>query len=296
MRASASLIQTAHAELVEHCSQEGPEERGAYTSKLIGGKRYWYIQTPSKEGRRQKYVGLETPELLERIAKHRDARQAQKDRRALVALLARTFRVPRPTSETLSILGFLAKAGLFRQGAVLVGPMAYRLYAALLGTRLPETFPQPGDALQIASRGQPSVLGALQPTAKAFRVVSRAEAGTRTTSYLAPDGFRLDLLNPVVREDEPNLLDFLLENPEPTVLLHQDGIPVMVPSPARFAIFQLISPSRSERDLVQAKALVKVLLEQRPNEFGDVWHEANERGWRHALFGVLEELPLRTAP
>ena len=292
MRASAALIQTAHAELLEHCSEEPPEERGAYTSKLIGGKRYWYIQTPSKEGRRQKYVGLETPELLERIAQHREARQAQKDRRALVALLARSFRVPRPSPETMKVLGFLAKAGLFRQGAVLVGPMAYRLYAALLGSRLPETAPQPGDPLQVASRGQLSMLAALQPTAKAFRVISRAEGGTRTTSYLAPDGFRLDLLNPVVRENEPSLLDFLLENPEPAVLLHHDGIPVAVPSPSRFAIAQLISPSRTERDLTQAQALVKVLLEQRPGEFGDAWHDANSRGWRHALFGVLEQLPL----
>jgi len=45
-------------------------EQGAFTSKTTNGRRYWYFQTRVGEKRTQRYVGPETPELLERIAHH----------------------------------------------------------------------------------------------------------------------------------------------------------------------------------------------------------------------------------
>jgi hypothetical protein len=42
------------------------------------------------------YAGPETPELLERIAHHKEARDDERERRALVSTLVRSFGLPRP--------------------------------------------------------------------------------------------------------------------------------------------------------------------------------------------------------
>ena len=65
------VMQTTYAELVQRCAatafrDDFPED-GAFVSKVIKGKRYWYFQQPSSDGRTQKYLGSESPELLERI-------------------------------------------------------------------------------------------------------------------------------------------------------------------------------------------------------------------------------------
>lgn len=40
---------------------------GAFVSKDIGGTNYWYYQTKSAAGTKQKYLGKESDELLKEI-------------------------------------------------------------------------------------------------------------------------------------------------------------------------------------------------------------------------------------
>ena len=66
-------------------------------------------------------MGADTPELLERIAHHREARNDERERRALVSTLVRSFNLPRPIPETGDTIAALAKAGVFRLRGILVG-------------------------------------------------------------------------------------------------------------------------------------------------------------------------------
>src|SRR5262245_50530186 len=83
------IQQTTYAELVERCAaaafSDAFPEQGSFTSKTIKGRRYWYFQVGAGQARLQKYVGSETPELLDRIAHHQQARSDELERRALVS-------------------------------------------------------------------------------------------------------------------------------------------------------------------------------------------------------------------
>jgi hypothetical protein len=74
---------------------------------------------------------------LERISSHKQARDDERERRALVSTLVRVYRLPRPIAEFGNIIAALAKAGVFRLHGVLVGTAAYPTYSAMLGARLP---------------------------------------------------------------------------------------------------------------------------------------------------------------
>ena len=149
MPAPPLVVQTTYAELLERSAKAAFDdafiEDGAFTSKNIKGRRYWYFQTGTGEKRKQRYVGPETPELLERIAHHRETRDDVRERRSLVSTLVRSFNLPRPNPEIGEIIEALAKAGVFRLRGVLVGTVAYQTYSAMLGVSLPAASLQTGD-------------------------------------------------------------------------------------------------------------------------------------------------------
>ena len=119
------VAQTTYAELLERCANaafnDAFTEDGAFTPKTLKGRKYWYFQTGTGAARTQRYVGPETPELLERIAHHKETRDDERERRALVSTLVRSFGLPRPIPEIGDVIAALAKAGVFRLRGVLVG-------------------------------------------------------------------------------------------------------------------------------------------------------------------------------
>ena len=78
MSAPKLIMQTTYAELLERCANaafsEAFAEDGTFIAKTVKDRRYWYFQAGTGESRTQKYVGPETPELSERIARHRELR------------------------------------------------------------------------------------------------------------------------------------------------------------------------------------------------------------------------------
>src|SRR5215218_2731360 len=98
MTAPPLVMQTTYAELLQRCEatafRDAFPEDGTFVSKTIKNKRYWYFQKSSEDGRAQKYVGAETPELLEQISSHRQARDDERQRRALVSTLVRAYGLP----------------------------------------------------------------------------------------------------------------------------------------------------------------------------------------------------------
>ena len=143
------VLQTVYAELVERCRaasfQDAFPPNGTFVAKTIKDRKYWYFQSSTAAGREQKYVGPETPELLEEIAKHKQLRDDERERRGLVATLTRSFNLPPPIPIIGEIVSVLAKAGVFRLRGVLVGTAAYQTYSAMLGTRLPHSILQTND-------------------------------------------------------------------------------------------------------------------------------------------------------
>jgi hypothetical protein len=319
------IVQTTYAELLERCAAAGFSdafpESGAFVPKAIKGRRYWYFQLPADAGRKQRYVGPETPELLARIAAHREARHDERERGALVSALIR-LGMPRPNPDMGDVIAALADAGLFRLRGVLVGTVAYQTYSAMLGTKLPSQSLQTADVdiAQFASTSKavddrtiPAV-DVLRKVDPSFAEVPNITRGRRAWSYQSRRrGLRVDFLAPNEgpETDEPQFLpalatyaqplrflDFLIHDPVPAALLHKAGVYVSVPAPERFAVHKLIIARRRsgaaikrDKDIAQAAALVALLAERRSDELRAAWEEAEARGkaWRHALLnGILE--------
>jgi hypothetical protein len=321
------VLQTTYAELLERCAaaafNDAFSEDGTFVSKTIKGRRYWYFQQSSNAGRKQKYVGAETSELLERISEHKRARDDQRERRALVSTLIRSFGLPRPIPEIGNIIAALASAGVFRLRGVLVGTVAYQTYSAMLGEKLSRPILQTGDVdiaqfknVSVAVAEQtPPILDVLKNVDKTFRSVPHLHGEASVTSYVAKGGIRVDFLTPNEGPDtdtpqplpasktdaEPlRFLDFLIRDPEPAVVLHDAGTYVFVPSPQRYAVHKLIvsrrrkeGTAKREKDIQQASSLLRLLTEKRPQDLRSSWSEAYARGktWRRLLGEGLAQLP-----
>ena len=292
-----------------------------FIPKKIRGRTYWYFQLSSNEGRTQKYVGPETPELLERIAHHKEARDDERERRALVSTLVRSFGLSRPIPEIGNVIAALAKAGVFRLRGILVGTVAYQSYSAMLGTKLPNPTLQTGDQFKTVSIAiedtTPPVLDTLKEVDKTFRPAPHINNERQATSYQTKSKWRVDFLTPNEGPDtdapqplpalqtdaEPlRFLDFLIHEPEPAVLLHDAGIYAFVPAPQRYAVHKLIvsrrrpeGTAKRDKDTPQAEALLELLAQKRPYELKSAWSEAYERGpkWRRLLVEGTSQLTSR---
>jgi hypothetical protein len=321
------VTQTIYAELLERCASAAfgtsfvPGE-GTFVSKTVSGRRYWYFQLSTREGRAQRYVGPETPELLERISHHKQAREDENERRALVSTLVRSFGLPRPIPEIGNIIAALANAGVFRLRAVLVGTVAYQSYAAMLGTTLPSAALQTVDVdiaqfrnVSIAVEDRiPPVLSVLKEVDRTFRAVPHVHDERSVTSYQARGGLRVDFLTPndgadtdtpqrlpalQTDADPLRFLDYLIYEPEPAAVLHDAGIYVLVPAPQRYAVHKLIvsrrrreGTAKRDKDIRQAEVLLTLLAEKRPHELKSAWSEAAKRGpvWHRLLTEGLSHL------
>jgi len=314
-------LQTAYADLLDRCSRdsfaEDFSEDGTFTAKTIRGRRYWYFQIPAENNgtRKQRYVGAETLELLEQIKRHKEARGEKKDRQSLVSTLVRAASLPRPSPEIGNVVVALASAAVFRLGAVLVGTVAYQTYAGLLGVKLSAAALQTGDidiaqskTISLAAEETaPSIMAALRNVDSSFREVPGIRNPLAVTSYVGKAGIRVDFLTPNEGPDtdapaplaalgtdaqQLRFLDFLINEPEGAVVLHGEGIYVLVPSPQRYALHKLIVARRRKegaikatKDIVQAEALLSALMHRRPHELRMAWEEAFKRGkrWRQLL-------------
>ena len=317
------VLQTAYAELMDRAGSAAFEDAfpddGVFVAKTVRGRRYWYFQLPAGSGRQQRYVGPETPELMERVAHHRESRGDINDRSALVSMLVRSAYLPRPLPRIGDIVAALAKAGVFRLRGVLVGTVAYHTYPAMLGTRLPIASLQTGDIditqfsdVSIAVEDStPVMLDVLREVDPSFRPISSVAVDRTVTTYEATSGIRVDFLTPnrgpekrspealpaLGTDAQPlRFLDFLIRDPEPAVLLHGTGIYVLVPAPQRYAVHKLIVARRRPagnvkrgKDIQQAEALFDVLISKRPHELRAAWREAWARGktWRQLLGEAL---------
>jgi hypothetical protein len=323
MTEAASLMtQTVYAELLDRCTAaafhtEFPPS-GSFVRVTVKDRDYWYFQQGARDasGRQpRKYVGPDSPTLRGRIQEHKQAKDDYRERRHLIATLRRAG-FQGPPDQTGAILRALAAAGVFRLRACLVGTVAYQVYGPMLGVRLPHAILQTGDidiaqfttvSIAISKDEQiPSLLDVLQKAEPSFRAVPHLAPGV-SASYVNGSGFRVDVLteNRGPERDTPTrlpalgthalplrFLDFLMHEEIPAAALHDAGVLVRVPTPARYAVHKLIVAQRRkqgqakiDKDLKQAEALINALVVRRPHDLRDAWREAEVRGskWRQLM-------------
>lgn len=320
-------IHTNVAELLDQLRAAGVAEFGdgvSFLRRERKGRFYWYARARQVEGQRpERYLGPETPTLLETIQRAQSAKGAADGRRMLVRTL-RAAGLHAPDDRTGRILDALARAGVFRLRAAVVGTVAFQTYGAALGFVLPSRAVRTGD-LDIAQDYGVSVaiddgldrsfLDVLRVADPAFTPVPKLHPG-KSAAYRTPDGYAVDVLTTsrnaggeetsrleALKTDATPLrfMDFLLRDTVETAVLHGDGVLVRVPAPARYAVHKLIisrkrgqaNPKR-RKDVEQAEALIQALALDDPFPLREAYAEARDRGetWRELLDQAVSLLPV----
>lgn len=334
MREIGFAYRTIYAELLQQSLDAAFDADfgagGNFVSVPVKGKNYWYFD-PAGEGAKRRYVGpADDAQIDQRVKEFRRRKDDVRGRRKLVSTLVREAGLPAPERLTGDIVEALAAAGLFRLRAVLVGTVAFQTYSAVLGVKLPSASMQTADADFAQSHaisaavedGIPSMLDALQRVDPTFRAVPDRSDSRRTTRFVNAARYQVEFLTPNTggadNESAPSampslggasaqplrFLDYLIREPIRAVLLHKSGVPVLVPTPERFAIHKLIVASRRvddanghakrDKDVAQSGVLIEALAgTRRQSDLASALIEAWDRGkaWQRAIALGLGYLP-----
>ena len=305
---------TLYAELLDQSIQLAASEAvngaltGSFISKEIKGNTYWYLQKSQGEKKHQIYLGPETPPLLEWIARARSTSADLDIERTNLSRISRMLTTGGATSEPASVLKalrLLSDSRVFQLGGVLVGTLAFRSFANLLGVRFDKASLQTQD-LDIAQ--DPAIGVALARESSAVELEELISASgldlhpvpplnpkrPSTSFKVRGRDLRIDFLTPMRGRDsqEPVFLpafklsaqplrhlDFLLQEGTQAVIFGNESVLVNLPNPGRFAVHKLwlstrrstAFQSKSTKDVLQAAQLIEVLLEDRPDDLAEAY-------------------------
>jgi hypothetical protein len=217
------------------------------------------------------------------------------------------------------------KAGFFRLRGVLVGTVAFQAYAGPLGVKLGGRPLQTQDAdfaqfwgiSENIGDSMPHMLDVLRGVDETFRPILNIDDPLVSAAYVNKGHYKVDFLTPNRGSDEHQgkparmkalagsgaqplrHLDYLIHEPERSVLLFKGGIPVSIPRAERYAVHKLIVAAerrdqvKSGKDVAQAALLIHALAKHRPMELADAWRIAWEAGprWREKLESGRARLP-----
>ena len=331
-------IQTLFAELSERLrALEGARSfaslAGAFTKKQVRGNDYWYFKTSAgAAGQREYFVGADdrdTRALMKGYAAGRGESQtalAQVDRLCTMLRHGGAMLTDTPSAR---VIAGLARAGVFRLGAVLAGTHAFIVLGNLLGVRWQSGL-RTQDIDLAASRhlhivvpqlnaDLPRTLDALN---MGFLPVPGLSPKTPETSFkVRGQTLRVDLLTPAqgARTGKPvvisrlnaaaqplEMLDYLLDAPVAAPLVNGGATLVNVPDPARFALHKLMVSGRRQvfeqtkagKDRQQAAEMLASLYEDRRGDITSAARALNKRPatWRTQLKRELAKLPDEFAP
>jgi hypothetical protein len=301
--------------------------RGTPILRTKGQKKYWYDQYRVGTSVRQKYIGEDSPQLQAAMEQRTTLKETQAHRRANRSRLVRLLRTEGLLGldgANASLLSSLANAGLFRLGGTLIGTVAFRLYEAELGVNITVDALLNTNDIDIASftrlslalddQASPSLSDVFSdfkfdPVPSLDREHVWKWRQTRsdllveflTPSFTEKEGLgRLPALG--VSAQSLHHLNFLIADPIHAAIPYRDGVLIQIPSPERFAIHKLIVADRrrdgpdsfkARKDRDQARFLVHVLAEDRPDELASAFEDAMSRGpkWQERLDASLKRLP-----
>jgi len=292
-------------------------ENGTFRRKRSKDRDYWHFQWRDGEAIRNKYVGpVNDAAITDRVERFATLKASFKRRQTLVrALIA--ARLPTPDELSGRIVEAFWKAGFFRLRGVLVGTLAFQAYAGVLGVELGRRplMTRDADFAQfwgISENINDSIappLEILHTVDSTFRAVPHSQDPFVSTRYRSGRDYLVDFLTPNRGSDEHQgkparmralagtgaeplrHLDFLIHEPERSVLLHAGGIPVTVPRAEAFAVHKLIvavervNQAKSPKDIEQAGILIDALAIRRPVELARSWQRACTAGrnWQRKL-------------
>lgn len=322
------IVHAAYRDLLGLLLDEAVSEiRGTPTAVTRKDRTYWYDAYRVGSDVRRRYIGEDSPGIRARIERHREAAAAAGERRAARARLVRLLRAERLLgidAGTGSLLAAFAGAGVFRLGGTVVGTHAFRLYEAELGVRYTLDQTATTRDVDIASFERLSVaLGeAIEPAMPdllagfAFEPVPgldpapawrwRQSRGDAVVEFLTPSFEADEGLRPIptlgVAARALHHLNYLIAEPIPAAALYRAGVLVQVPRPERFAIHKLIVADRRRdgpdaakavKDRLQARFLVEILAEDRPDDLKEAYGEAMAAGpqWQRRIAATLKRLP-----
>lgn len=300
-------------------------ENGTFVRKRSRDREYWHFQWRDGDQVRNKYVGpVNDRSITDRVERFSSLKAGFKRRQTLVRALEATG-LPTPDPLSGRIVEAFWKAGFFRLRGVLIGTLAFQTYAGLLGVELGRRplMTQDADFAQfwgisenIGESIEPplTILRAVDETFKQVPHVSDPFVSTRyrnsrdyLVDFLTPNRGSEDHQGKVVRMKALRgagaaplrHLDFLIYEPERSVLLHGGGVPVTVPRAERYAVHKLIvsvdrvNQAKSAKDIEQAAILIDALAVRRPAELASAWKTAWNAGkeWRRNLESGRARLP-----
>lgn len=281
---------------------------GSLTSKKIKGHTYWYLQRSEGSKLRQIYLGPDSPELQRWMDQFTRTREISRPDRAARTRLGKMLASGGASTEpaaVLKVLNMLAESRVFHLGGVLIGTLAFRAYANVLGVRFRRASLQTQD-LDIAHDSAIGVALArntsrvelekiIEGSGLNLHPVPPLDRKQPSTSFkVRGRDLRVDFLTPMVGRESSKAaflpafglsakplrhLDYLIEDPMQAVVMGSDVVLVNIPSPARFAMHKLwISEKRpvtfqakAKKDRIQAEQLIEVLSEDRPDDLREAW-------------------------
>ena len=304
-----------YSELMQNCIH--PLSDGSnlsFKSKTIKAKKYWYLYISLGSSRREHYLGQETAELLDQIDDEKALWASNEDdrelRKTLVSMLV-AGGMTTPARDAGKLLALLERSGVFLAGAVLVGTIAFKAYANMLGVKWASEFATQDIDIAADSRyllalprtKKPVNLGQiiLDSGMGFFEVPALNRKQPSTSFKIRGRDFLVDVLTPMRGRESRRpvrlaefetfaqplrYLDYLLEDIQPAVLLHAHGIMINVPTPGRFAIHKCVVSqkraaafaTKSRKDLIQAEQVFQVLLENRPGDLSLAFDAAQATG------------------
>ncbi len=306
---------TLYADLLQR-AEDRPVHSASVTSRTVAGRQFLYATERSGPSRVQRYLGpADDPVAAAAADEVRRTGTEARERRATVSALKR-MSLPAPTTGMGRILEAVEDAGLFRDGLILIGTAAYRLYSPVVGYFLGSAamMTQDADFSVAAFSGKDvvdfeTILQEADPTFKA----RMANTDKAPKAFKASDGFVVELLTKHVRNrttpvpvpkltaaaEALSFQEYLAEETMNVVALHGPGVLVRVPAPMRYAIHKLIvaqqraktNPKR-RKDLLQAKELLTALREVDEDSYVDAIATARRRGqkWRTMIDASLKEI------
>jgi hypothetical protein len=319
--------QAAYHDLCRLLMDDAASEIIGTPQKLMrNGRGYWYDLHRVGTSVKNRYLGEDSPKMVERMARHGDLARNAKARAEERTRLVRTLRAEGLSSldrTTGSLLVGMERAGVFRLGGTLIGTQAFKLYEGELAVRLGETdLTQTGD-IDIAQFEHLSLaLGdkVEENLAETFKALDFDPIpGIRTTSVWrwrqTTSTALVEFLTPSFRAEEDirelpalgvaaqslHFLNYLIAQPIKAAALYRSGVLVQIPRPEAYAIHKLIVANRrsgpdqlkSRKDRAQAKLLIEALAEDRPDELREAYADAIGRGpqWRAHIEATLKRMP-----
>lgn len=323
MKPIAPTFRTLFADL-EQRVRDAPLAGSVYERER-DGIVYTYAKIPVGVTRVDTFIGkADDPLTRQQADELRRGMEMRRENRKIGALLKSAgFATFNPLMG--AILDTIAHAQLFREGAVLVGTAAYTACEAHVGSFLPEPTVMTADVdlatadLALSSEPPEPMLTILQRADATFEPAMQIDPRKPPSRFRSSRGYFVDIITPTRRRADSNpiplgkldagaaplqQLDWLIEDPVPTVALWDHGVPIKIPQPPRLAAHKLmLAQSRHaadrlkrEKDLRQADALMTALYSSDPFALEETLEDARSRGprWRQKIDRSLAELEKRS--